>query len=118
MNDEARLKIAPAVRLGGVASVPGDKSISHRLAMIAAIAEGRTTIHNFAESADCQSTLDCLRDLGVSIKREGNTVIIEGRGLAGLEKASRELDAGNSGTTVRLMRGIMAGFPFESVFVG
>ncbi|HYR87591.1 MAG TPA: 3-phosphoshikimate 1-carboxyvinyltransferase [Terriglobia bacterium] len=118
MSDNNRLKITPAVRLGGVASVPGDKSISHRLAMIGAIAEGRTTIRDFAESADCQSTLDCLRDLGVSIQRDGNTVIIEGRGLAGLRKPSGELDAGNSGTTVRLMSGIMAGFPFESVFVG
>jgi 3-phosphoshikimate 1-carboxyvinyltransferase len=118
MIDEGSLKIAPAVRLGGVASVPGDKSISHRLAMIAAIAEGRTTIQNFAESVDCQSTLDCLRDLGVSIKREGNTVTIEGRGLAGLKKSSRELDAGNSGTTVRLMSGIVAGFPFETTFIG
>src|SRR3989454_4064391 len=113
-----RLKIAPAVRLRGVASVPGDKSISHRLAMIGAIAEDRTTIQNFAESADFLSTLDCLRRLGVPIHRDGNTVTIEGRGLAGLRKSSHELDAGNSGTTVRLMSGIMAGFPFESIFIG
>ncbi len=113
-----RLKIAPAVRLRGVASVPGDKSISHRLAMIGAIAEDRTTIQNFAESADCLSTLDCLRRLGVPIHRDGNTVTIQGRGLAGLRKSSHELDAGNSGTTVRLMSGIMAGFPFESIFIG
>jgi 3-phosphoshikimate 1-carboxyvinyltransferase len=112
------LRIAPAVRISGVASVPGDKSISHRLAMIGAVAEGTTTIHNFAESADCQSTLDCLSDLGAAIKRTGSTVSIEGRGLRGLEKAPGVLNAGNSGTTVRLMSGLMAGFPFASTFVG
>jgi 3-phosphoshikimate 1-carboxyvinyltransferase len=118
MIDGDRLEITPAVRIGGVASVPGDKSISHRLAMIGAIAEGRTTIQNFAASADCQSTLDCLQRLGVSVKREGSTISLEGRGLRGLQASARELDAGNSGTTVRLMSGILAGFPFESTFVG
>ena len=98
--------------------MPGDKSISHRLAMIGAVAEGNTTIHNFAQSADCQSTLDCLTDLGVAIKRTGSTVKIEGRGLKGLQKASRGLNAGNSGTTVRLMCGLLAGFPFASTFIG
>jgi 3-phosphoshikimate 1-carboxyvinyltransferase len=118
MTERDRLQIASAARISGQAAVPGDKSISHRLAMIGAIAEGPTTIHNFAESADCQSTLDCLRDLGVPIKRTGSTVTIEGRGLKGLQKASGVLDAGNSGTTVRLMSGVMAGFPFASTFVG
>src|SRR5258705_5013309 len=118
MNDGDRLKSAPAVRISGEACVPGDKSISHRLAMIGAVAEGETTIHNFAESVDCQSSLDCLRDLGVGIKRSGSTVTIDGRGLTGLRKASRELNAGNSGTTVRLMSGLLAGFSFESTFVG
>ena len=64
MTERDRLRIAAAERISGVASVPGDKSISHRLAMIGAVAEGTTTIHNFAESVDRQSTLDCLRDLG------------------------------------------------------
>src|SRR5438045_3711881 len=91
MSEGDRLQIAPAVRISGGASVPGDKSISHRLAMIGAVAEGNTTIHNFAESADCQSTLDCLTDLGVAIKRDGSTVTVEGRGLKGLQKASRAL---------------------------
>src|SRR5438094_4551608 len=104
-----RLEITPAVRISGVASVPGDKSISHRLAMIGAIAEGTTTIRNFAESVDCQTTLDCLRDLGVPVQREGSTVTIEGRGLNGLQKPAHELNGGNSGTTVRLMSGILAG---------
>lgn len=119
MIDVDRLEITPAVRIGGVASVPGDKAISHRLAMIGAIADGKTIIHNFAESADCQSTLDCLRRLGVSIKRDGvTTVTVEGRGLHGLLAPAEDLDAGNSGTTVRMMTGILAGFPFQSTFIG
>jgi 3-phosphoshikimate 1-carboxyvinyltransferase len=118
MIDADRLEIAPALRIGGIASVPGDKSISHRLAMIAAIADGTTIITNFAESVDCSSTLDCLRRLGVSIKREGAAVTIEGRGLAGLTPPEQRLDAGNSGTTVRLMSGLVSGFPFESTFIG
>src|SRR5262245_15813233 len=118
MVDRDRLQIAPAVRISGEAYVPGDKSISHRLAMIGAVAEGTTTIHNFAESADCQSTLDCLRDLGVAIKRTGSTVMIEGRGLKGLQEAPGALNAGNSGTTVRVMSGLMAGFSFPSTFIG
>jgi 3-phosphoshikimate 1-carboxyvinyltransferase len=118
MIDAERLEITPALRIGGIASVPGDKSISHRLAMIAAIADGTTTISNFAESIDCSSTLECLRRLGVSVKRENSTVTIEGRGLQGLTPPPQKLDAGNSGTTVRLMSGLVSGFPFESTFIG
>jgi len=113
-----RLEITPAVRIGGVAAVPGDKAISHRLAMMGAIADGRTVIRNFAESADCASTLECLRRLRVPIDRKGTTVTVEGRGLRGLQKPSSELDAGNSGTTVRFMAGLVSGFPFESTFIG
>ncbi|MBI2150914.1 MAG: 3-phosphoshikimate 1-carboxyvinyltransferase, partial [Acidobacteria bacterium] len=113
-----RLEITPAVRIAGVASVPGDKAISHRLAMIGAIAGGETVIHNFARSADCQSTLDCLRRLGASIEQDGSTVTVEGRGLQGLRAPVDVLDAGNSGSTVRMMSGILAGFPFQSTFIG
>src|SRR5205809_6633487 len=112
------LEIKPAGRLSGVTPVAADKSISHRLAMIAAIAEGETTIHNFAESADCESTLECLRRLGARIRQEGSAVTIHGSGLRGLKTPARELDAGNSGTTVRLMSGILAGQAFESTFIG
>src|SRR5688572_29838838 len=98
MSDGNRLKIAPALQIRGTTSVPGDKSISHRLAMIGAIAEGPTVISNFAESVDCQSTLNCLKDLGVPISRTGATVTVEGQGLKGLRKASCALDSGNSGT--------------------
>jgi 3-phosphoshikimate 1-carboxyvinyltransferase len=118
MIDVDRLEIAPVLRVGGVVAVPGDKAISHRLAMMGAIAEGTTIIHNFAESADCASTLECLRRLGVTIRRDGATVTIEGRGLHGLQAPTRQLDAGNSGTTVRFMSGLVAGYSFESTFVG
>src|SRR5947209_4607829 len=118
MVETDRLEIRQAARIAGVTSVPGDKSISHRLAMIAAIAEGRTVIHNFAASMDCHRTLECLRRLGVKIERSDSSVIVHGQGLQGLQKPFRELDAGNSGTTVRLMSGILAGFHFESTFVG
>jgi len=118
MIDSNCVEITPALRLGGVISVPGDKSISLRLAMMAAIAEGNTIIHNFAESVHCASTLECLRRLGVPIACDGTTVCIEGRGLQGLMSPSQDLDAGNSGTTVRLMSGLVAGFPFESRFIG
>src|SRR5947208_10925878 len=111
------LEIKPAERLSGVTPVAADKSISHRLAMIAAIAEGATTIHNFAESADCQSTLECLRNLGVKVEHTGSSLTIHGRGLHGLEPSARDLHAGNSGTTVRLLSGLLAGCRFESTFV-
>jgi len=123
MIDTESLEIKPALRLGGTVSVPGDKSISHRLAMLAAVAEGATIIQNFAASVDCASTLECLRRLGVRIDHNGTTVRIEGRGLQGLTAPSTPsipstLDAGNSGTTVRLMSGLVAGFPFQSEFIG
>jgi 3-phosphoshikimate 1-carboxyvinyltransferase len=86
--------------------------------MIGAVAEETTVIRNFAESADCQSTLDCLKELGVAVQRVGSTVTVHGCGLKGLRKPTRDLNAGNSGTTVRLMSGLLAGFPFESRFVG
>ena len=112
------MEVLPAAEIRGIVRVPGDKSISHRLAMLGGIADGTTTIRNFAESADCQSTLECLRRLGVTIVQDGSTVTIDGRGLDGLQQSVRELDAGNSGTTVRLMSGILAGQPFETTFVG
>ena len=111
-------EVAPAVEIRGTVRVPGDKSISHRLAMLGGIADGTTVIHNFAESADCQSTVECLKRLGVAIGQEGSSVTIEGRGLQGLQPPSRDLDAGNSGTTVRLMSGILSGQSFDSTFIG
>ncbi len=111
-------KITRAKGLEGQLQLPGDKSISHRYAMLGAIAEGATEIHFFAASADCQSTLDCLKKLGVKIERREDVVTIQGGGLTGLKPSAAALDAGNSGTTMRMLAGILAGQPFRSVLTG
>jgi len=98
--------------------MPGDKSVSHRAAMIAALAEGTSRIRNFSTSADCNSTLSCLEDIGVSIEREGANLLISGVGNDGLRVPSGPLDCGNSGTTMRLLAGILAGQDFESTLTG
>lgn len=112
------MKIYPGRTLGGKIDLPGDKSISHRAALLSAIAVGRSRIENFATSADCASTLACLRELGVEIDVDGATVIIDGVGKTGFRKPTRDLDCGNSGTTMRLLSGILAGQDFESVLTG
>jgi len=111
-------KIEPAKSLTGTVQFPGDKSISHRYALLGAIAEGPSEIHFFSTSADCQCTLSCLKQLGVKIERKDNVVTIEGAGLGGLRPAAEPLDAGNSGSTMRMLAGILAGQPFRSVMVG
>jgi len=98
--------------------MPGDKSISHRAAMIAALAEGASRIRNFSNSADCKSTLSCLKELGVSIVREGGDLSIHGVGSDGFCSPRGPLDCGNSGTTMRLLAGILAGQDFESTLTG
>ena len=101
--------------------MPGDKSISHRAAIIAALAEagGRSRLANYATSADCASTLACLGALGVQIEREGNSVEIEGMGMRWTHAPQRAaLDCGNSGTTMRLLAGLLAGQPFNSTLDG
>lgn len=118
MGAGIKKKIKPARRLVGSLRFPGDKSVSHRYAMLAAIAEGPSEIHFFAESADCQSTLQCLEGLGVKIEREGNLVGIEGVGPDGLRRPDQPLDAGNSGSTIRMLAGILSGQPFRSVIGG
>jgi 3-phosphoshikimate 1-carboxyvinyltransferase len=110
--------INPAAVLSGVVRVPGDKSISHRYALLSAVAEGTSEIRNFAASRDCQSTLNCLRSLGIEWHRSGDTVTIRGCGLRGLSAPVQSLNAGNSGTTIRLLTGILAGHPFESSIGG
>ena len=110
--------VSPATSLSGTVLLPGDKSISHRYAMLAAIAEGTSTIEYFAASRDCHSTLECLQSLGVEARQRGQTVTIKGRGLRGLKAPAHVLDAGNSGTTIRLLSGILAGHPFESLITG
>jgi 3-phosphoshikimate 1-carboxyvinyltransferase len=110
--------IAPAGRLRGVVRLPGDKSISHRYAMLAAVAEGPSRIRNFSTGADCHSTLGCLAALGVPICEHDTTVEIEGLGLDGLRAPARPLDAGNSGSTIRMLSGILAAQSFASEIAG
>jgi 3-phosphoshikimate 1-carboxyvinyltransferase len=110
--------IAPAERLSGVVRLPGDKSISHRYAMLAAIAEGPSVIKNFSSGADCHSTLDCVRALGVRVAEEDRTVQITGAGLDGFRAPSGRLDAGNSGSTIRMLSGLLAAQSFTSEIAG
>jgi len=110
--------IQPVKRLVGSVRMPGDKSISHRYAILAAIAEGPSEIHGFSASADCRSTLECLKQLGVKIECQEHTVVVQGAGLSGLRAPAASLDAGNSGTTMRMLAGILAGQPFRSVLTG
>jgi 3-phosphoshikimate 1-carboxyvinyltransferase len=110
--------IQPARQLTGGVEPPGDKSISHRYAMIAALADGASEIRHFAAATDCHSTLDCIKALGAEVKIEKDTVRITGRGLRGLKGSRRALDAGNSGTTMRLLAGILAGQEFTSQLTG
>jgi 3-phosphoshikimate 1-carboxyvinyltransferase len=112
-------RIPPAARpLSGSVALPGDKSISHRYAMIAAIAEGETRIRNYATGADCHSTLACLRALGIEIEELGAEVAVQGRGLDGLRAPAEALDAGNSGSTIRMLSGILAAQSFTTRICG
>lgn len=104
--------------LRGTVSVPGDKSISHRCVMFGSIADGTTEIHNFLPGADCLATIQCFRTLGIEIEQKDSTVTVHGKGLHGLSAPSHILDVGNSGTTTRLLSGILAGQPFESKLSG
>ncbi|OAH55890.1 MULTISPECIES: 3-phosphoshikimate 1-carboxyvinyltransferase [Bacillaceae] len=104
--------------LGGRIEVPGDKSISHRSIMFGALANGKTVIRHFLKGEDCLSTIDCFRKLGVEIEETDEEIIVHGTGWDGLKEPSSILDTGNSGTTTRLMLGILAGLPFHSVMIG
>jgi 3-phosphoshikimate 1-carboxyvinyltransferase len=119
MSPFSATTITPARRLQGRLRVPGDKSISHRYAMLAALAEGPSRLTHFAPGADCRSTLACLRQLGVSVEETpAGTVTILGRGSGHLRSPARPLDAGNSGTTMRLLAGMVAGHPLSVELVG
>ncbi|MBN3555434.1 3-phosphoshikimate 1-carboxyvinyltransferase [Fictibacillus nanhaiensis] len=111
-------RLQPIQRLTGTIKVPGDKSISHRAVMFGSIAEGKTTVEGFLTGEDCLSTISCFKKLGVSIQQEGEKVTVEGKGLTGLTPPSEDLYVGNSGTTIRLMLGILANTPFESILTG
>jgi 3-phosphoshikimate 1-carboxyvinyltransferase len=110
--------IHPAKHLSGGVEPPGDKSISHRYAMLAALAEGSSELRHFAAAADCHSTLACMSALGAHVKVDKETVRVTGRGPRGLKGSWRALDAGNSGTTMRLLTGILAGQEFTSKLTG
>jgi 3-phosphoshikimate 1-carboxyvinyltransferase len=112
------MKITPARRINGRTQLPGDKSISHRAAIFAALANGTSRITNYAPSEDCASTLSCLRKLGVSIQSEGTCVIVHGAGLSGLRAANEALYCGNSGSTMRILAGVLAGQDFSSTLTG
>jgi 3-phosphoshikimate 1-carboxyvinyltransferase len=110
--------IWPAKYLTGGVELPGDKSISHRYAMIAGLAEGTSELRHFSAAADCHSTLACMSALGAEVKIDKDTVSVTGRGARGLRSSWRALDAGNSGTTMRLLAGILAGQDFTSKLTG
>jgi 3-phosphoshikimate 1-carboxyvinyltransferase len=110
--------IQPAKHLTGGLDLPGDKSVSHRYAMLAAMAEGTSELRHFSAAADCHSTLACMSALGAEAKTDKDTVRVTGRGLQGLKSSWRALDAGNSGTTMRLLAGILAGQQFSSKLTG
>jgi 3-phosphoshikimate 1-carboxyvinyltransferase len=112
------LRIEPAPSVRGRFRLPGDKSISHRAALCGALAEGVTRIRNYSSAADCASTLECLRALGVGIVRDRGEVTVEGRGPDAWTAPAGALDAGNSGTTLRLLAGALAGRPFRTVLTG
>jgi 3-phosphoshikimate 1-carboxyvinyltransferase len=117
MSHEQSVCIRPAKSLAGSVRLPGDKSISHRYAMLGAIAEGATQLENFSTGADCASTLGCLRALGVTWERSGGSVVIHGHGPK-LRAPGSTLDCGNSGSTIRMLSGILAGQEFTSELTG
>lgn len=112
------MKLQNIRRICGEVTVPGDKSISHRAVMFGALAEGKTEITGFLRGADCLSTISCFRQLGISIEETANKIIVHGKGLHGLRAPVSTLDTGNSGTTMRLISGILAGQNFTSVLTG
>ncbi|MEK4252850.1 3-phosphoshikimate 1-carboxyvinyltransferase [Ureibacillus sp. FSL K6-2830] len=114
----SRVLVYNKPRLEGIITVPGDKSISHRAVMFGAIAEGKTTVTGFLPGEDCLSTIDCFRKLGVDIQVDGTNVEINSPGMDGWQEPKEVLYTGNSGTTTRLMLGILAGTNFHSVMTG
>ena len=112
------MELCSITGLKGRVSVPGDKSISHRCIMFGSIADGVTEVRNFLEGADCLATIRCFRSMGIEIEEKNTTVIVHGKGLHGLSAPGSILDVGNSGTTTRLLSGILAGQPFESKLSG
>lgn len=115
--NEPNVIVRPARNFRGSVQLPGDKSISHRYAMLAGIAEGPSLLENYSTGADCASTLGCMRTLGVSWQRNGNVIEVQGKGSS-LGAPSTPLDCGNSGSTMRMLSGIVAGQHFTSEMIG
>ena len=111
-------RIRPAIKVEGTVHLPGDKSISHRAAILASLAQGQTTIHNFLFSQDCVHTLRCLEMLGIRHERKEDTLVIHGKGFSGYHAPSSDLYMGNSGTSLRLLMGLLAGQSFKSRLTG
>lgn len=111
-------KIKPIKKLFGEITIPGDKSISHRAIMIGAVAQGQTKVKGLLECDDCNYTMRAFKEMGIPIAKKGGIVIIEGKGLDGLSKPKAPIHVGNSGTTMRLLAGILAGQDFEVTLVG
>jgi 3-phosphoshikimate 1-carboxyvinyltransferase len=116
-NDGAVI-VSPINRIRGELRVPGDKSISHRAAMLSSLAHGESVIKNFSSAQDCAATINCLQALGARIVQNDSTVTIEGAGSSGFQEPAQSLDAQNSGTTMRLLTGILAGQPFATTITG
>lgn len=112
------MKFTQSTPLKGIIQIPGDKSISHRAVMFGSLAKGDTRITNFLQGADCLSTISCFQKMGISIENNVDHVIIHGKGLHGLSAPTEILDVGNSGTTTRLISGILAGQNFTSEIIG
>ena len=112
------MEITKSHSLRGELTIPGDKSISHRAVMFGSLARGTTEVTNFLQGADCLSTIDCFRRLGIEIENTSERILVHGKGLHGLTAPSDILDAGNSGTTTRLISGILSAQPFVSTLTG
>lgn len=112
------IELTAITGLKGRVTIPGDKSISHRCIMFGSIAKGTTEINNFLQGADCRATMNCFRNLGIEIEETESAILVHGNGLHGLKAPKTILDVGNSGTTTRLISGILAGQPFESRLSG
>jgi 3-phosphoshikimate 1-carboxyvinyltransferase len=110
--------VKPAAHLAGTCDIPGDKSISHRAVILGALASGTSRVHRFLTGEDCLSTAEAFRQMGVRIDQDKNELEIQGKGLDGLKAPKRAIDCGNSGTTARLLMGVLTGQPFEAELVG
>jgi len=117
-NNRSSFRVTPGNYISGRITVPGDKSISHRALMLGAIAEGETTIQGFLQGEDTLATARAFQQMGVDIENDGNLVRVKGVGLQGLHAHDKALDLGNSGTSVRLLTGLLSAQSFNSELVG